>query len=394
MPAKPKLLVVTPRFPYPVIGGDRLRIYFLCKELSKHYSLTLLSLCESKFEMELVIPQDGIFHKVERVYLSKWRSYLNCLIALPSSTPLQVAYYHSHKFQDKVNQLLPGHDIALAHLVRTCNYLRYAKIPKVLEMTDAISLNYKRVKQIAKSNGIKNVIYSIEQSRLENYERNAAALFDLSVLVSSVDKDYLFPDNDLIREKVLVCSNGVDIDALPYHYDPDGKTIVFIGSMTTVQNLDAAKWFAKAVLPLLRKYADYTFKVVGRISEDHFKEFNGLDGVIATGTVDNISDAVKGAFAGVCPMRLGAGVQNKVLEYMALGLPTITSSLGNEGIDAQKDLHLLVADTPDEYVAQFKKLSNDVDKAYKLSKAGRSFVAQHHNWGTMLSQLIKRLEDI
>ena len=95
---KKKLLVLTPRFPYPVIGGDKLRIYHLCRVLSRRFSLTLLSMCESDDEMHAALPDDGVFDRVERVFLSRRRSYLNTLLALPTRTPLQVAYYRSRAF--------------------------------------------------------------------------------------------------------------------------------------------------------------------------------------------------------------------------------------------------------------------------------------------------------
>ena len=79
-----KLLVLAPRFPYPVIGGDKLRIYHLCRVLSRHYSLTLLSLCEAEEELHAELPDDGVFDRVERVYLPRWRSYVNTLFALPT----------------------------------------------------------------------------------------------------------------------------------------------------------------------------------------------------------------------------------------------------------------------------------------------------------------------
>lgn len=99
------ILITTPRFPYPVIGGDRLRIYYICKELAKDYDLTLLSLCETQEEMQMPIPDDGVFAKVERVLLPKWKSYLNCLFTLPTKTPLQVAYYSSAEFKKRLMSL-------------------------------------------------------------------------------------------------------------------------------------------------------------------------------------------------------------------------------------------------------------------------------------------------
>lgn len=395
MSARKKLLILTPRFPYPVIGGDRLRIYFLCKELGKSYDLTLLSLCESREELNMAVPDDGVFTRVERVFLPRWRSYFNCILALPTSTPLQVAYYKSSLFKEKFDDLIVDQDMVLAHLVRSCSYLFGTDLPKVIEMTDAISLNYKRVKTVAKSAGIKNLIYSIEQSRLEKFEKTAIEKSDLSIFVSSIDKNYLLPDeSDSRRDKVVVCSNGVDLDSMPFDYQPNTKTIVFIGSMSTIQNLDAARWFANEVMPVLKAHGPFIFKIVGRIGKSNFDEFNNIDGVLATGTVDSVADAVKGAFAGVCPMRLGAGVQNKILEYMALGLPAITSKLGHEGIDAVEGKQLLVADTVEQYVNHLVALSSNRGMADQLSNNGREFILNNHSWSSMLKPLVLKIDKL
>ncbi|MDO6527441.1 glycosyltransferase family 4 protein [Motilimonas sp. 1_MG-2023] len=391
---KKKIIVLTPRFPYPVIGGDRLRIYFLCKELAKHYDLTLLSLCESNEEMEMTVPSDGVFKQVERVLLPKWRSFLNCLLSLPTQTPLQVAYYRSGEFKNKLASLLPDHDGAFAHLVRTGDYLLNLDVTRVLEMTDAISMNYERVGSLAKATSLKTLVYSVEQQRLKKYEQRSASAFDASILVSQYDKDYLFAKGSPEYDKVLVCSNGVDLSNLEYRPCFTSKQIVFIGNLYSVQNVDAAFWFAKNVMPLLRQHGDYTFKVIGRIKDNDRLKFDDFKGVELTGPVDSVSDSAKGSLAGVCSVRLGAGVQNKILEYMALGLPTITSSTGLEGIEAIPDKEILVADEPSEYVEAILKLVNNERAHQQYAEAGLLYVKQSHSWESRLSPVISEFKKL
>lgn len=385
---KKKILILTPRFPYPVIGGDRLRIFNICKELSQSYSLTLLSLCESKEEMDMDIPDD-VFSSVHRVYLPKWKSYLNCLYALPSKKPLQIAYYHSNHYQSLIKTLSGEHDLVIAHLIRVGDYIKNINKPKILEMTDAISLNYERVSKLAQTKGFKNFVYSIEQNRLKSYEQQIVNHFDCNFLVSSIDKAYLSDKNTQLK----VCSNGVNIDHMPYDFSPDQKTIVFIGNMNTVQNLDAARWFAQNVLPLLRqKNKSIAFKVVGRIGERNAKELSSFDGVLVTGSVQDIPAAVQGASVGVCPMRLGAGVQNKVLEYMAMGIPTVTSSLGLEGIEAVDGEDLLVADSIQEYVDSILLLLSDLSYGETIAKKARLVMESKYQWSAKLAPYVNEVD--
>jgi len=384
---KKKLLVLTPRFPYPVIGGDKLRIYHLCRVLSRRFSLTLLSMCESGDEMHAALPDDGVFDRVERVFLSRRRSYLNTLLALPTRTPLQVAYYRSRAFAAAVTRLLPSHDGAFVHLVRCAEYVRKSDKPRVLEMTDAISLNYSRVKQLRRARGLKSRVFGIEAKRLLDYERTIVDDFDLSVLVSRTDRDYLFPGDP--GKKVMVCSNGVDLSGLPYTArSMASRILIFIGDMRTVQNQDMCHYFAEAVLPLLRKRADYRFRIVGSIATALAERFRAYDGVDVTGRVESVAQAASDGAIGVCPMRIGAGVQNKILEYMALGLPVVTTSLGHEGLGAQSGRDLLIADSPEEFVDRIEQLVADEAGAVEMTARARAFVEHEHGWERMLAPLV------
>lgn len=389
---KKKILVLTPRFPYPVIGGDRLRIYQVCKALSTRFSLTLLSMCETKAELRMSLPQDGVFDRVERVFLPRTRSYLNVLMALPEKTPLQVAYYRSSAFGRAVRNLLPEHDGVLAHLIRCGEYVRGVNLPKILEMTDAISLNYERVRALRESSGLKGFVYRIEASRLKSYERQIVDDFDFSVLVSEIDKHFLV---DGSNERVLVCSNGVDLRRLPFSRRNDSKAvIVFIGNMSSLQNMDACLYFARDVMPHIVKRHKVTFRVVGKISEYGASRLRAFPDVEVTGPVDDIARAVADARMGVCPVRLAAGVQNKVLEYMALGLPVVTSQVGLEGIKAQPEMDLLVADTPEQYAHQVERVWNNVNLASSLAQRGRAYVEAHHEWEAQLKPMLERASSL
>lgn len=388
-----KILVITPRFPYPVIGGDRLRIYEICRELAKTYQLTLVSLCESEKEMSYDIPSDGVYSDVHRFFLPKYLSYINCALALPTTTPLQVAYYKSRQFSKLVEKLSAEHDLVLPHLIRVADYVKYLPIKKVLEMTDAISMNYSRVSETKNSAGIKGLIYKLEKNRLNFYEKQTAELFDYNVLVSKFDKDFLFEKGSTVYKKTLVCSNGVELSRLPYEFSPTNKEVIFIGNMYSAQNFDAAMWFAKESLPLLRKHGDYTFKVIGRIKSDDEIKLGRIEGVVVTGAVQDIVSHARGAIAGICSVRLAAGVQNKILEYMALGIPTITTSMGLEGLEAEPKKDLIVADSPEIFIQQIIGLEKDAQYAEEISLNAYKYVQSNHSWSGKLKPFIEAIKN-
>ncbi|CBL44194.1 Putative glycosyltransferase [gamma proteobacterium HdN1] len=389
---KKRLLILTPRFPYPVVGGDRLRIYQVCKALSERFSLTLLSLCETDAEMTMPLPADGVFDRVERVFLSRSRSYLNTLLALGSTTPLQVAYYRSSDFAKAVDRLMPEHDGVLSHLIRCAEYVKESDKPRILEMTDAISLNYERVRQLKNAGGLKAQIYRLESRRLLAYERRIVDAFDLTVLVSETDKVHLVGAQ---HDKVMVCSNGVALEHLPFRERHDSQpVIVYIGNMASVQNMDACLYFARDVMPLVTQRVRATFRVVGRISDGDAERLRAFPNVEVTGAVDGVAEAVEDARLGVCPVRLGAGVQNKVLEYMALGLPVVTSSIGLEGFEAQPERDLLVADTPKEYAEAISRIWDNDAMKEQLAINGHAYVNTHHCWLSRLAPMVDRIADV
>jgi glycosyltransferase involved in cell wall biosynthesis len=388
------LLVVTPRYPYPVIGGDRLRIYHVCKALSEHFKLTLLSLCDTEDQMLSPIPDDGVFDRIERVYLSRGVSRLKAFFAAPTGLPLQVAYYRSDTLRERIAQEASKHDGLLAHLIRTGDAIRHLPQPKFLEMTDAISLNYKRISsERTMYVDLRSLIFRLEAKRLYRYERAIVDDFDHSFLVSEVDRDFLF-EGDLDRlSRVSVASNGVDLFELPFNFSPTCGDLVFIGNMSSLQNLDAVQFMAKQVLPLIRsERPEVRLRIIGRIGGSERAKLNGIDGVHVIGQVDSVSSAARGGAVGVCPVRLGAGIQNKVLEYMALGLPTVSTKVGLEGLSAKKDIDLFVADEPEAFAAHVLCLLNDRNVARRMAESGRRYVELNHGWDSVLRPMLEAIK--
>jgi len=374
---KGRLLVLTPRFPYPSIGGDRIRILHLCRALSREFELTLLSLCETREEMHME-PHDGLFKHIWRVRLPRWRSYLNTLCAVPGSRPLQLAYYESAAFRERVEILLPYHDAVVAHLIRTGQYLLNAEVPRVLEMTDAISMNYQRMRETKGYRSWKKLVYRVEQERLQRYESAVVRCFDRVWLTSHADRRFVDPAEEC---EIDVIPNGTDLELLPFRPPADdANTIVFIGNMVSAQNQDACVYFIRNVLPLVRAKAPVTFRIVGNAPEAMRRRFAKYEGVELTGRLEQIFEGVNGAFCGVCPVRAAAGIQNKILEYFALGLPCITSPLGLGGVEARPEREVLLYHDAEEAAAQVLRLYNNRELRISLAQAGRELVVRRYDW--------------
>lgn len=274
--------------------------------------------------------------------------------------------------------------------MRTANYSNRLDCStiNVLEMTDAISMNYSRVTGFS----LKKLIYRIERKRLLEFEKKCASEQSLISLISENDRSYLLENGATFRDSIVV-TNGVDLYTNPHVFSPDKNEIIFIGNMYSEQNYDSALWFATYVMPALAKKG-LIFRIIGKIPSNREQVLNNMQGTIASGPVDSLHEASSRGFVGVCPMRIGAGVQNKVLEYMALGLPCISSPLGYEGLSANIGEDILLAEESNDYINMILNLRSDKDLSRKVSKNGYNYVLNNHEWEAVMKRFIQKLDNL
>jgi glycosyltransferase involved in cell wall biosynthesis len=362
--------------------------------LAQEHTVTLLSFTDTP-KSDLADPKPGIYDHVETVYLPWWRSWLQALMAVPTRTPIQVAYYRSSKFREAVRGLASSHDLVLSHLIRTAPYAtNLGNIPTMLEMTDALSLNYERMRSEGTKWNLKSLVYWLEVNRVRRFEKQSVQQFDLVSLVSSIDHDYL--QRQLPQDGTLaVYPNGVDVGEFRRVEARSEPVVAFIGNMRTAQNQDACDYFIDDVLPLLREEVpDFRLRIIGASPDSVAARYRAVDGVNFVGRVDRIAEAVQGVCACVCPIRVGAGLQNKVLEYMAMGLPAVVSPMGIEGIDAVSGKQVLVSADASEMAVDILRLYREDEFRKTVGRQGRRFVENHHQWERTLAPLLKDIEKL
>jgi glycosyltransferase involved in cell wall biosynthesis len=387
---KKRLLFLTPRFPYPPLSGGKLVLLHVAEAL-RDYELTLLSMCGAQEEMEYE-PNDGIFAKIHKVYLPKLASYWNALSSLPGGRPLQLAYYRSNAFRCKVEELLPQHDAVVAHLIRAGQYIADSdrKIPSALLMSDAISLAYQRFANLPGTSLLWRFLSRTELNRLFRYERSCPESFDLVWLHSETDRRFL----ELKQKSVRLFPLGVDLNEFPFNPAPSGNVVAFVGNMSFSLNIDACRHFIRDIFPALRTRAGLRFRVIGACPPSIRRELEKHAGVEVTGAVRHIADAVDGIFCGVCPVRAGAGIQSKILNYLALGIPCVTSDVGLEGLNAVDGRDLLVYRKPENAVDMILKLHGDSSLRNTLAENGRRYVEKAHDWKTIHASIREDVQEL
>ncbi|HEY8212293.1 MAG TPA: glycosyltransferase [Myxococcaceae bacterium] len=373
-----KICFVTPRFPYPAIKGDTLRAFHQLQALSGRHQLTLVSLHDRPVPPEQMSPVDALCERVRVVVHPPWRAALQTGAGLFGRRPLQLAYYRSTRFRQVLDAVLGADRFDAVHvsLIRMAPYAwdLPAKLPVVVDLVDSISLNLlsRRDGRL----GPARALYNLEYRRVRDYERAVAGHFKRLVISSPVDREVL-------GERVQVIPNGVDLDAFPFRGPEDRhrQTLIFTGNMAYPPNEEAARWFVRKVWPLLRsRWPCLRLEIAGASPGPRVRALEEQAGVSVLGRVPSMAEHLGCATVSVCPLQSGSGIQNKVLEAMAMGTPVVSTTVGNQGTQATPERDLLVADSPEAFASAVDRLLRDADLRARLATYGRAFVEERFQW--------------
>lgn len=385
-----KALVLTSRSPYPLNAGYRLRIHYLATLLARHYDVDLLTLEPIKTTPDVPVP----FTHVYAFPISKVSFAFHAIQRWPLGWPLQVAGYFSRPVKTWVDMNVKKYDLIYVHHVRMAPYVADIEAFSILDYHDAISMHYLDGYKQAK--GFWRLIYRLEGPRLATFEASMLRRFHGAFIVSSVDKDYLLSRvANTSHSPLEVLPMGVRPELLNY---PKAGTehpwIVLAGNMRYYPNRDAAIFFATRVFPLIKKRYPYMqFYIVGANPTPDVRRLSSLPGVYVTGYVDDPWAYVSRASVVVAPVRLGAGIQNKVLEAMALGKVVIGTARAFRGIDGgEPDKHFVVANTPFDMAESISRLIEDKYRRIEVGQEARRLIEERYTWEQIGIRLFSCLE--
>jgi sugar transferase (PEP-CTERM/EpsH1 system associated) len=266
---------------------------------------------------------------------------------------------------------------------------RAGRVPLVVDLIDVDSQKW--LDYAAAFHGWKRWVYRNEGNRLRRLEIALARRCRALTLVSEAECR-LF--RTFCQEgDVRAVPNGVDLEYFaPRPAASPTISCVFVGAMDYPPNVDAVVWFAEQVWPPLRQaQPQATFAIVGRRPTDAVLKLANQPGIDVLGGVPDVRTYLAQASVAVAPLRIARGIQNKVLEALAMGLPVVASSAAMEGLDAADGRELVRADTPQEWIDALLGLWNSPDRRRALAEAGRRYVEAHHAWSACLQEFSRLL---
>lgn len=387
---KPKLVITLSRFPFPIEKGDKLRAYYQIRELSKYWDIYLICLSDRNIT-ESEREEVEVFTKELHVFkLSKLGILINVFLQFFSSKPFQVGYFYNALIHRKIKRLLsriePDH--ILCQLIRTSEYVKnYHNCPKTLDYMDTLSAGIKR--RVEQQPFYKKWLFRAEWKRLSQYENILFDYFEYHTIISEQDRELISHPQ---KSKIGIIPNGVGEHFFTYETKPTldrEYDIVFIGNLSYPPNISAVEYIVHHIIPeainrgmelkVLISGANPSIEVK-RMSQ-HFK---------LTGWVDDIRESYSKGKLFIAPMFIGTGLQNKLLEAMALGIPCITTPLANNALGASNK-EITLAENASQFVDNIQELLKNTELYAAFSLNGSSYVKNNFDWETVTKQLSDKM---
>ena len=374
-----KIFVLLPRIPYPLEKGDKLRAFNQIKQLAKHNEIVLCALNDKSVDEQRAFKAlQPYCLSINFIKISKPQIVLGLARAFVKGLPLQCGYFYNRKAAKKINALIQKHqpDMLFGQLLRVAEYIRKKDIPKAIDYQDVFSAGMKRRAEIASP--LTRPVFNMEYHRLRRYEAAIFDDFDVKTIISEADRQ-LIPHEK--REQILIVPNGVDHDFFAPQERGKRYDIVFTGNMSYPPNVNAVEYLANEIMPIVwRQLPDATLYIAGATPDPRVKKV-ASDKIVISGWLDDIRDAYASSRVFIAPMRIGTGLQNKLLEAMSMGLPCITSPLANAALGAQPDEEILVGDKAETMAHHLITLLSDQEKATHIAQAGFDFTNRVYDWG-------------
>lgn len=391
-----KILYVCHRMPFPPKRGGKIRPFNMIRHLHDEmgHEVVVASLARSAAEAE---EGAGLGEHCTRFMVETVNDKLQSakmVLNLPRRTPSSMGFFHSKKLKQKLKDELQhgNYDLVFVHCSSVAQYVQeHTACAKILDFGDMDSqkwISYGPTKPFPLSLG-----YYFEGFKMQLAEVELMTKFDTCTATTKMELATIRGLNSGIQSGWF--PNGVDskkFEPTDEPYEPN--TIVFIGRMDYYPNQDCMFDFTKNVWPLLRqRRPELKLQIVGAEPSKEVWDLANLPGVEVTGSVPEVQPYVRKGVCTIAPLNIARGTQNKILEAMSMGVPTVCSTLAAGGVDAVPGEHFLTASSPHEYVEAIMRLVESPDERKKFSDAGRARMLENHSWASSMLRLDSIIEE-
>ncbi len=394
-----EILFLAHRIPYPPDKGDKIRSWHILSHLSQRYVVHLACFVDEPNDWQHVDHLKTICGECHFAMLRPPLAKLRCLSGLVTGEPLTLPYYRDAGIRTWVRDIVGRRKVEGCYVFSSAmaQYVSgdaFASMRRIMDFVDVDSEKWRQY--AARKTWPVSWLYRREGQRLLRYDRTIAAEFDANVLVSAAEAKLFNRLSPETVKKTFAIRNGVDSD----YFSPEGNyenpyplsetPLVLTGAMDYWPNAEAASWFAEAVLPLIRQSVpEAAFYVVGSDPLPEVRRLERSPGVKVTGRVPDIRPYLAHASVAVAPLRIGRGVQNKVLEAMAMALPVVATPEATEGLSVSDET--LTASDAQAFADRIISILRTIDPKAIGSRA-RAKVVSEYGWATSLERLTSLLE--
>ena len=371
-----KILYVTSRFPWPLDKGDKLRAFNQIRHLSEEHEISLFSISQEIVQNEWIEKVKPYCARIEVFHLSKKMIVANIAKRLFSSLPFQCIFFYNERIANALSKyadvILP--DKIVFQLIRTTEYARlFKRSDCVIDLMDCFSYHY--FLRSKSSTSVSRWFYDREYRRIKRYETSILKIYKNAIIISKKDKSLLPGD----KRNVQVIGNGVELPKIDPTL-PKRCDLLFLGNLHYRPNIEAARFLVNEILPLLRVNYPSMSVIIAGFDAKKKLGLPVIDNVQVIENIENTLPVFQGARVFVAPMFLSTGIQNKILEAMASGVPVITTPNAADALGVLNGQQLLTAVSAPEFRDQVSRILHEPGLAKKLSGGARDFVAEHCNW--------------
>lgn len=389
------LLYLVHRIPYPPNKGDKIRSFHFLKHFSQRHRVFLGTFVDDPSDLEHAETIRRYTEGSLALPLSRRLFAFKGLLGLVRGQPLTQALYADRRLVAWCRKQVEAGRID-AVFVFSSAMAQFVDprwpIPKIVDFVDVDSDKWQQY--AGKKPFWSRWIYRREATKLLRYDRKVARTFDLCLFVSPQEAELFKALAPEVAPKVDCVENGVDTGyfkpgrEFPSPYRPGEEVLVFTGAMDYWANVDAVRWFADQVFPkVLQYHVEARFYIVGARPSAEVKVLGRREGVVVTGAVEDIRPYLIHARLAVAPLRIARGVQNKVLEALAMGKSVLATSMAVDGLKLPFGLDVRIADTPQAMADFVVQALRERDFLPRYSAVNRNFVEMRYSWNKHLERL-------